>query len=165
MRNRLKEILLKLSVETEKLGVDCKRKKVGCNIHSPDRTGKLVCLSRIFTNGSQSNECSNVVGSCGCFHAEPKLVLATYAALLCTPNEILIACTHSPCTQCANLIVWSTIAFGLIYRTRTEHDLRGIGILRKAIPVCSLDELEQETGDYAQLAEKLQACRERCRAS
>lgn len=153
MNDKLKTALLQLNVSVENSAVDCKRKKVGVAGFVVTVDGYLNRRTDIFTNGADWNECSNVVGSCGCVHAEPKLILswAQYYS-----DKCVILCTHSPCTNCANLIVLSGFVYAVIYRTFTEHDPRGVDIIRRAMPICGLIDIDRGTEDYVRVAAELQ---------
>jgi deoxycytidylate deaminase len=53
-----------------------------------------VAISR---NGNKG-ECKNIPGACGCIHAEELLLKK-----MCDPVEVHV--THSPCLNCAKLLV------------------------------------------------------------
>lgn len=129
----------------------CKRKAVGCAVveigYRPCQTAKrsppLLYVKPLFTkiNGPlPGHECSNVVGNCGCVHAEQRAVISLMLARshnpcpgLLEPKTTVLVCQYSPCTSCANLIVACEEITDVVYAIPTEHDLRGIDILRANI--------------------------------
>jgi deoxycytidylate deaminase len=129
----------------------CKRKAVGCAALTftgqydvpPELRPMIVQMAH---NGPsrEGHECTNEVGNCGCSHSEPRLVrnvLQEYVPEM----PLILLCTYSPCTNCANIIIDSKQFCGVIYHILTEHDTRGEKFLREAMPVATLDELNTLT--------------------
>lgn len=78
-----------------------------------------------FFNGpSTSCDCTAVRGSCGCAHAEQRLVTTMLKEHL-VRRDWKLYCTLSPCAQCADLIILSGLFVEVVY-LRTLHDRRGI---------------------------------------
>lgn len=127
---------------------DCLRKSVGCAAITFDNF-KPMTIS-IACNGSSRPDhlCSNIVGNCGCSHAEPRLV----QNLLKIGNKIkdmplIIICTYSPCTNCANIIIDSKLFKGCIYDILTEHDIRGTEFLKETMPILTRKEITESSND------------------
>ena len=127
-RRLVTAILSTLEGETE-----CKRKFVRASLI--DRRGMVV---RSAINGSEGCRGVLAVGSCGCEHAEQKLL--SHTAL----GGVAIAVTYSPCSVCASLILDSPWIKTVVYEHATEHDLEGIEILqREGVMVLSRAALEE----------------------
>lgn len=126
----------------------CKRKAVGCSVFnvvmSPNH-GQMWTKCVLTSNGpsGEGNTCSGEVGNCGCSHAEPRACLLAMEedVLREVNNNSLMICTYSPCTNCANIIVDSGIIDAVVYDILTEHDKRGVYILKRAMPVFSREDL------------------------
>ena len=76
--------------------------------------------------------CKNIVGGCGCCHAEVRSILLSITRKHLT-NEWTFGTTFSPCLACATAIlaVWPRI-LRVVYLHPTEHDLRGVELLKEA---------------------------------
>lgn len=136
--NRLR--YLKELAETE---THCRRKGTGSGISNCFMDYKEDCdeypiFGCEFINGSESSKktCTNQVGSCGCIHAEFKTIHAFIiqnAECIINLDNVLYS-VYSPCTSCANLISLCRIQDGsidaVVHLIDTEHDMRGIDILR-----------------------------------
>lgn len=120
----------------------CKRKSVGCAIL---RYPMEHCISTpvVVSNGPSvpGNECTNIVGNCGCSHSEPRAILQLLKKNIDKAPTMLV-CTYSPCTTCANVIIDSGVIQAVAYDILTEHDKRGDEFLRKVMPVFTRAELE-----------------------
>jgi dCMP deaminase len=100
----------------------CSRLQVGCVITNEDMT----CIDAIGYNGGVrglSNECESLVpGNCGHIHAECNAIIkANYSV-----KNKLIFITHSPCTNCAKLIVNAGIKevyYDVEYRDKSSLEL------------------------------------------
>jgi deoxycytidylate deaminase len=104
---------------------ECLRKSV--EVQLLDYEGTTLIVSG---NGpSTSVQCTGVTGGCGCVHAEVRVILA---ALRCgyRSRRLILVSNYSPCTGCANLIVESGLVNRVFYDILTEHDVRGVEILR-----------------------------------
>lgn len=117
----------------------CRRKSVACFIAIRDpQTWKWDEFVRARNGPSALGDaCINVVGNCGCAHAEPRAILAA-VNLLNRADDMALVCEYSPCTSCANIIVDSIHEpvelpiRDVYYRILTEHDKRGVEILKAA---------------------------------
>jgi len=124
----------------------CKRKAVGCSIieiHTRLPGVNRIVLSHNGPSGFE-NECSGVVGNCGCSHAEPRAVFKYLNKLKKDYGDCLwsiMICNYSPCTNCANIIVDSGIITAVVYKILTEHDIRGVEILKRSLDIFSITEL------------------------
>jgi deoxycytidylate deaminase len=141
----------------------CLRKAVGCtaitvsNIYDASKMnnpGLTPLVIEMAHNGPSREDqvCSNVVGNCGCSHAEPRVVQAALEEGITSDTmPLILLCTYSPCTNCANIIIDSGLFVGCIYQILTVHDTRGEKFLREAMHVMTVDELntltEKEASD------------------
>ena len=110
----------------------CKRKAVGCSIVrlSIGRRRLPTEKTLVMTHNGPSvpnNECINEVGNCGCSHAEPRAILESLKKDY--GKHLVMVCTYSPCTNCANIIIDSGIIDLVVYETLTLHDTRGTTFL------------------------------------
>lgn len=144
--------MMRVGLNAAKMQQRCHRKSVSCVLaglsFSPLQNEKgivrhLICFGN-FVNGPSFNECTNEVGRCGCGHAEPKAVIAALERKL---SHLWFLCTYSPCTPCANLIVESKVADTVIFGHTTEHDVRGMDILRRAGLHVVWMPFDERTGD------------------
>jgi deoxycytidylate deaminase len=116
--------------ETATLG--CKRKNVGCTIFSVNDYGQVIQVCFTHNGPSKKAECSNVVGGCGCSHAEPRAMLECYRKGYLPRTfsaKLVMVCLYSPCTNCANIINDAGIIDAVVYDILTQHDTRGRDIL------------------------------------
>jgi len=147
------------NVAVAKKNQTCLRKAVGCSITTcigkRDMTQTIVAY-----NGSSRKglPCTNVVGGCGCSHAEPRAVMQ---ALRKSMKHGLMVCTYSPCTNCANIILDSKIIDVVVYDILTEHDIRGATFLEEAIDVVTLKDIEERKADDI-LQKWIQNSRDNC---
>ena len=113
----------------------CKRKTTICSIFL---NGK--CIQTVFNGTSWSARfCSNEVGNCGCMHAEVKAILLLPMNL----RFLELYSLYSPCSQCANAILFCGRVKTVYYVHDTEHDMRGLQILRTGgIPCFKLPKQE-----------------------
>ena len=127
----------------------CLRKAVGCAAVSFQDDGSPFVVTMKHNGPSrEDHECTNEVGNCGCSHAEPRVVQALLEELDMTMPLVLI-CTYSPCTTCANIIIDSGLFSGCVYDMLTLHDTRGEEFLRQAMPVMDIVELNHLTEEEA----------------
>ncbi len=122
----------------------CKRKFVRSTLLSIHTGG----VSRIFSqvNGPIKDffVCSNEIASCGCMHAEMKIiddVVATIKKHFVMQHILL--CSYSPCTQCTNSIIHCGRIDAIIYDKITQHDLRGEERLSKVMPIFTVRKIEE----------------------
>lgn len=123
----------------------CKRKAVGCSIIEANNKEEILERIIITHNGpSGINKCSNIVGNCGCSHAEPRAILK-YLKFLGKKHKdniwSIMICTYSPCTNCANIIIDSNIITAVVYKILTKHDTRGKKILKQSLRIFTAEEL------------------------
>lgn len=105
----------------------CLRKKVAAGLVVE---GKFIIQA---INGS-GNKCSNEKGNCGCAHAEPKVLLAYLKKRLKLHHSytVQLYSIYSPCSFCADIIIGSDIVSEIYYAILTEHDRRGLRLLKEA---------------------------------
>lgn len=124
----------------------CLRKAVGCaaiTFSGADLSPMLVAMVH---NGPSrpGHPCTNEVGNCGCSHSEPRLVQDILRKTIdLTTMPLIMVCTYSPCTTCANITIDSGLFKGVIYDVLTEHDKRGDKFLRDAMPVLTRKEIQE----------------------
>lgn len=117
----------------------CLRKSVGCGIYfvNPNVAIKQVQALTTTHNGPSrlTHVCTNVTGGCGCSHAEPRAILEAYrkgwmpGGWDVRSMKLVMVCTYSPCTNCANIINESGIIHAVCYDILTDHDKRGASLL------------------------------------
>lgn len=120
----------------------CLRKGVGCSIH--DVSGIRKILSAGYNGPSRDGVmCTNVIGGCGCAHAEPRAVME--AMRMMYMGKYIMVCTYSPCQTCANYIIDSGIVHGVVYDILTVYPPhitdRGFEFLTSAMDVLTADGL------------------------
>jgi len=129
----------------------CLRKSVGASIEKlVNDNGSPIIRSIFGFNGPSvvGNQCTNVVGNCGCSHAEPRAILqALQDDVFRHETHCLMICTYSPCTTCANIILDSGLVSHLVFDILTEHDKRGYEFLKSKIEIVSLKEIEEDQSD------------------
>lgn len=137
--------LFKEVIEFAERNQTCLRKAVGCaaiTFTSSSDVFRPLTVAMCHNGPSRKGfPCSNEVGNCGCSHAEPRTVQSVIEI-----NEVMplvMICTYSPCTNCANIIIDSGLFSGIIYQILTEHDKRGDKFLREAMPVITVDDLNK----------------------
>jgi deoxycytidylate deaminase len=127
----------------------CLRKAVGCSAITAQEVEGLMTPLLIYRvhNGPSvpGNKCTNEVGNCGCSHAEPRMVLEALDQNYAENMPLIMLCTYSPCTNCANIVIDSGLFKGIIYSILTEHDKRGAQFLKEAMHVMTVDELNTLT--------------------
>ena len=110
-------------------GALCKRKSVACAIVDDD-----LSLVNFHTNLlTSTRECSGEKANCGCIHAEMNAIVALLSSPYAESGmNLMMFCSCSPCTNCANLIVLSKCIKRVYYRKLTIKDTRGLLILEAA---------------------------------
>lgn len=100
---------------------------VGCQMNKCKRmtvtaTG-ITLEGKIYraTNGNET-ECKNIPGECGCIHAE-ELMLREL------PNPQIVVVSHSPCVNCARLLIRAGVRIVMYSKEYRIPD--GIDLLRK----------------------------------
>lgn len=128
LKEKILELLLEKTKEAE-LNRVCKRKGVYSGIYINYGTD-LSCLWSE-KNGSIV-ECSGEIGKCGCCHAEVRTIIrGMVSGGLRYITGLLMLCSYSPCTSCAHVIGVSGFIGEVVWLHDTEHDIRGIEILKK----------------------------------
>lgn len=123
----IKQVILRtfaqIKIEAEKHQV-CKRKGTGCAILEIDSVKQLI-LHFAATNGPSGphNKCSNIVGACGCSHAEPRAIMKYLKQR--TKNgsnkKVILLTTYSACVNCSNIIIDSNVIDVVAYEILAEH--------------------------------------------
>ena len=136
--------ILKHTLDLHENPKSCKRKFVRCTLLSPNTNGITRVFSRVNGPIKDFFQCSNELASCGCCHAEVKVI----QDLLSTVHDTyffqyILLCSYSPCTSCANFIILSNRIDGVIYDKITEHDTRGEERLKQVMPVITIREIEE----------------------
>ncbi len=134
--NNLFEEILKFAERNQV----CLRKAVGCAAIVADGEELLPIAMRHNGPSRKEHKCTNETGNCGCSHSEPRVVIDA-CNTWCEDEKLILVCTYSPCTTCANIVIDSGLFGGVIYEILTEHDKRGEKFLREAMPVMSRKEL------------------------
>lgn len=106
----------------------CKRLKVGAIVVPYDLSNVISVGYNGPPAGLSNESCIDVAGGCGCIHAEANAVLKMTGT-----GPRLLLCTHSPCGQCAGLIVNSSVirivSYREVYRVADGvHRLHAAGI-------------------------------------
>ena len=144
--NKIFDEILEFAERNQK----CKRKAVGCAAVLLNNEVPLAISMKHNGPSREGYECTNEVGNCGCSHSEPRVV-QSILNFYREDDKLILVCTYSPCTNCANIIIDSNLFGGVIYDILTLHDLRGEKFLREAMPVMTKEELnkltEREAGD------------------
>lgn len=102
----------------------CKRKAVGCVILNINLQDELIThYAAINGPSGKENECSNVVGACGCSHAEPRAIMKYLkrSRRSKTKGKTILLSTFSPCVPCANLVIDSGVIDVFAYEIWTPH--------------------------------------------
>ena len=136
----------------------CERKGVAA-ILGQRRGNSFVSLDTQI-NGPAMPEilCGGVeaVGTCGCMHAEVKVILRMLEDCVHHRNKnLLLVTSYSPCSNCASAIVTvRDFIKGVIYGVITEHDKRGIAHLQHHIPCLCVPDLMRPTSTATDIATK-----------
>jgi len=120
--------------------IKCKRKGVAVLMYRMDDLYNVNMEQYApYYNGPYERNldyCTGERGNCGCFHAEQVAIIGLFKKRLMHPGRLpsrwMMACNYSPCTSCANVIVLSSMVKQIVYVHVTQHDRRGIEILRRA---------------------------------
>jgi len=122
----------------------CKRRFVRATILCPNTNGITKIFSEVNGPIYNSFECSNELGSCGCEHAEQKVIRELLMSISTWPPvfQYILLSSYSPCTQCANAIIGSKMINTVIYDRVYETDTRGLEMLSKAMPTLSVKTIE-----------------------
>lgn len=104
----------------------CHRKVVLCLATDMSASVLENTLSQNGPAKRRPGGCRNIVGNCGCCHAEPRCL----EKLRSVPRQnVLLLCEYSPCTRCAGLIADDLYVQGVFYNRLTDHDAYGTTLL------------------------------------
>ncbi len=133
----------------------CLRKAVGCAAIGFDEHMNPLTIGMVHNGPSrEGHKCSNEVGNCGCSHSEPRLVRDMLKLNNTLPDmPLVMLCTYSPCTNCANIVIDSQLFCGIIYDILTEHDKRGAEFLKQDMGVLTVKEMNEMS--EKQLSDKI----------
>ena len=102
----------------------CKRKAVGCAILEINSKEQLI-THYVAINGpsGSNNKCSNIVGACGCSHAEPRVIMKYLKKAKKNGHrgKTILLTTFSSCVNCANIIIDSGVIDAVAYEILAEH--------------------------------------------
>lgn len=154
--NKIFDDILKFAEENQ----TCKRKAVGCAAVTLTQPAgdPIVYVMRHNGPSRRKAPCTNEVGNCGCSHAEPRVVNSVTHQSACDSFSesvltyslgLILICTYSPCTNCANIIIDSNMFGGVIYDILTKHDMRGAKFLCDAMPVMTKEVFNNMTESEA----------------
>lgn len=123
----IKQVILKafddIKLLAEKNQV-CRRKAVGCAILEIDLEYELIIHTTAINGPSGlNNECSNIVGACGCAHAEPRAIMKylKQSKRNGQRGKTILLSTFSACINCANIIVDSGVIDVVAFEILAEH--------------------------------------------
>ncbi len=126
----------------------CKRKAVGC-VAVVIGANELLHIAMKHNGPSREGyPCTNEIGNCGCSHSESRVVQSAIEEWG-MEDKLILVCTYSPCTNCANIVIDSGLFCGVVYDILTMHDKRGEKFLREAMNVMSRKELNKLTEEEA----------------
>ena len=136
--------ILKHCHDLHKGETKCKRKFVRSTLLSIHTGGVTRVFSQINGPIKDFFECSNKIANCGCIHAEIKLINDVVATLKAEyVMQHILLCSYSPCTQCANAIIYCGLIDAVIYDRITPHDLRGKERLWRVLPTFTVRKIEE----------------------
>lgn len=140
--------ILKNCQDLHKGKTKCKRKFVRSTILSIHTGGVTKILSEVNGPIKDFFECSNKIASCGCEHAEQKVIRDLLMTISTWPPvyQYILLCSYSPCTTCSNAIVGSRIIDAVVYDKITPHDLRGKERLCRVMPTFTVRKIEEMAG-------------------
>lgn len=124
---------------------ECLRKTVHCSIVCP--VEGYCSIYRSMNGPVGEHKCKNIVGGCGCLHAEPRAILNFMQSHEWKMGwSGIMVCDYSPCTNCASLIIESGCILTVLYETLTDHDPDGVSLLNSAGIACvNLDSVRHST--------------------
>ncbi len=122
----VKEIVLRsfdiIKTEAEKHQV-CKRKATSSMILDINLQDEMITHYMAINGPSgKGNECRNVVGACGCSHAEPRAIMKYLKRnrKSRTKGKTILLSTYSPCVNCANITIDSGVIDVFAYEIRSD---------------------------------------------
>ena len=152
MENRIRECILNTFVKIKREADEnqiCKRKGVGAAILEIDlNEDTILTLTAINGPSGSNNECSNIIGACGCSHAEPRVImdylkhltLRAEAVNLMPKKKVktILLSTYSACVNCANIIIDSgiidAVAYEILASYWNEHPRNANKIIESSLP-------------------------------
>lgn len=137
MIGTMREILEKHTTAAQRV-TSCLRRGCGAvavaSVGEDDQRLFQTCSSAV--NGSSS--CKAAQGSCGCPHAEQRLIVGMLQAISTfnRRRHLVLLTTLAPCPQCANLILLSDLFRSVIYLLEYDTDTSGPDILKRGGVSC-----------------------------
>lgn len=124
LREKILNTFVQIKNEAEKNQI-CKRKGVGAAVLEIDLdTGIISTYTAINGPSGSANICQNIVGACGCAHAEPRVImkyLKDASNLYAGKAKRILLSTYSACVNCANIIVDSGIIDAVAYEIHAKY--------------------------------------------
>jgi len=131
LREKILNTFVQIKDEADKNQI-CKRKGVGAAILEIDlNTGIISTFTAINGPSGPNNKCQNIVGACGCAHAEPRVIMKylkhltiraeAHNLMLKKRIKTILLSTYSACVNCANIIIDSDIIDAVAYEILAEH--------------------------------------------
>lgn len=105
----------------------CRRRQVGCVVVTPELTEVVAIGYNGPPAGIPNDSCRDVVGQCGCVHAEASAL----CKLRTTERDLVLVGTVCPCEACAGLVLNSRRIGAVVY-AHAYRDDRGLELLRMA---------------------------------
>lgn len=150
----VKQVILKafddIKLLAEKNQV-CKRKAVGCAILEIDLEKELIIHTTAINGPSGSrNKCSNIVGACGCSHAEPRAIMKflKHSKRNDQRGKTILLSTFSSCVNCSNIIIDSGIIDIVAYEILADHwaaePNNAKAMLDRSLPHWNKQQIEQD---------------------
>lgn len=119
----------------------CRRASVGALVATPSLTEVLAIGYNGPPVGQGNDECRDVVGGCGCVHAEANAIVK----LSTRERDLLMLTTTSPCEACAGLIA-NCGRIAVVLWNEPYRDQAGQRVLTRA------SILARELSDHAETA-------------
>ena len=102
----------------------CKRKGCGCTILEIGESAECILHYTAINGPSTNRECTNIIGACGCSHAEPRAIMKYLKGRRFTKKysgTTILLTTYSPCINCANIILDSGVIDFVAYEHLALH--------------------------------------------
>ena len=122
----------------------CKKKYVRCTLLSIHTGGVTRIFSQVSGPSHKLFKCTNQQKNCDCMHAEMKIINDAVATLE-KPSVMqhILLCSYSPCTRCANAIIYSELINAVIYAKVYEYDTGGLSMLEEILPTFTVEKLKE----------------------
>lgn len=127
MEQLVKQVILRTFDNIKTLAEEnqvCKRKAVGAAILEVNfKDQEIRHFTAINGPSSEFNKCKNIVGACGCSHAEPRVIMEFLKKSKRNGHrgKTILLSTYSPCVNCANIAIDSGIIDVFAYEILAEH--------------------------------------------